>query len=373
VTIRHTPPLFEISILYIFRVYGTTLPWLRLRHFPTHRPLLSLFTVNPNLKTLMGETLTAQDIISHCITRRVARCNGTESADGRKHLTTACIEVAFERQAVRAINEFKFNDKAVTKMIELYVARRYDVTHNVNPEMFAAIHEKAQLYTVTKDLLNRQSPLIWLAHVFRQDFDTAKEVWKFYEKTIAQKVDLPKKCGVLMYDYLNHAYDMPFDACCGVIFDHFIEILKDAPNLRQKMCHRFETVLIEAFELDPRDVTWNDDGIIMIDGEPEFHADPFYQDAITWMVQKGWTPHADQSSTEMLHTLFKDQYFEKIDSHQTVKLVEHLMSYIDEEVQTHVSDGVYMKLANILKRIHQSTTLDGKELRRTRRPLTYTT
>lgn len=292
---------------------------------------------------MLSSQSTAQEIIASCMTHR-----------GDKHLTTACTELAFQISAVQAVKEFKFDVRSVKDMINIYMRDIDQLPDCV--EMFVAVHEKAQLDPVSKEMLFDLAPRIWIDLLDSHHFDTAKEVWKLYKDAINDEVDVAE---FVVQTLNNNDEEILFEEHCGKVFDNLIETSSTKGPLRDVI---FEVLIMY---LQDREVDWNEEGIITFGQDEE----GFEQNMMTWMVRNGWTPLPEQSATEEAHTRFKEQHFKMIEfgSSGSATRVQSLMSYIDENVQGKIPDGVYLGLADRLKTLHTDILQDHKDMMRLRR------
>lgn len=179
-------------------------------------------------------------------------------------LTTACIELAFKINAVQAVDEFKFDVRSVQDMINIYMRDIDQLPDCV--EMFVAVHEKAQLDPVSKEMLFDLAPRIWTDLLYAHHFDTAKEVWKLYKDKINDEVDVAE----FVLEVLNNNHDkILFEEHCGKVFDNLIETSSTKGPLRDVI---FDVLIMYLQDRDGED-------------EEGFEFD---QNMMTWMVRNGW-------------------------------------------------------------------------------------
>jgi len=138
---------------------------------------------------------------------------------------------------------------------------------------------------------------------------------------------------------------------CVPVMEHLMSIKVPKPIVICLFMQFSLTRLSTQLYYNDMQVSWNEDNaLVTLDDEtaPANTDLAALQNMLTWMVKQGWTPLHEQSSTPEAYETFNKVHFEALQKNPRKRLIS-VINYIDERVQPHIQDGVYVQLMKKLK------------------------
>lgn len=202
----------------------------------------------------------------------------------------------------------------------------------LSPDTFKIIHERVSSFKRLHLSLAYVSAKIWEFCVKLQRIDTASEIYDVYKNVILEEFDVEQCLYEILEDPENlkvGTLDYLCTLTCGT----------------KKMCELVETILYNLWEDMDYQLDIDDKGVIVHDGR---RIESEWKPVVDWLVSAGWTP--DWNHTEEERLRFKEQYFSTP--------LQRLMSFIDEHVQEHISEGTYVQLSQKVRDVYNYYTYE---------------
>lgn len=246
---------------------------------------------------------------------------------------------AIDRHDLDALDPLIHSEIADRRRIERLPRLYFEAfrERSASPELFSQIYDAVKDNPVARERLcqyvtgrgvdlHPRCPL-WHRTLAEHYFDLAQVMFEKFPSEIGDEFDLYEGIDDIVtnlreggqLDALEFLCTLPVGK--GPIIDIVDDILFS---------------LLEADDLELDETT----GQIMRDGE-RIHS--CWKKAVDWLVAAGWTPHEEGSQEE---TDFRMKYDQSP--------LQALMCYIDDKVQPHLPDGVYVELAMHMKKLYES-------------------
>lgn len=249
---------------------------------------------------------------------------------------------AIDRHDLDALDPLIHSEIADRRRIERLPRLYYEAfrERSASPELFSQIYDAVKDNPVARERLcqyvtgrvvdlHPRCPL-WHRTLREHYFELAQVMFDKFPNEIGEDFDL----------YEDGMHDIVFVASSGDGVNlEALEFLCTLPVGKDTLIDMTVDILYGIFEEDDLELD-ETTGQITRDGV-RIHSS--WKRVVDWLVAAGWTPHEEGSREE---TDFRMKYNQSP--------LQALMCYIDDKVQPHLPDGVYIELAMHMKKLYES-------------------
>jgi hypothetical protein len=252
---------------------------------------------------------------------------------------------AIDRHDLDALDPLIHSEIADRRRIERLPRLYYEAfrERSASPELFSQIYdavkdnpvarERLRQYVTGRDVDLRNPCPLWHRTLKEHYFELAQVMFEKFPNEIGEDFDLYEGINEIVFgasSFNNDGLDTNLDA---------LEFLCTLPVGKDTLIDMTVDILYTIFDAEDLELD-ETTGQITRDGV-RIHSS--WKRVVDWLVAAGWTPHDEGSREE---TDFRMRY------NQTP--LHALMCYIDDKVQPHLPDGVYLELAIHMKKLYES-------------------